>query len=198
MKFNVKKIFISAFILLNLSSVLLSNSLPFKNIFFQNKVEGKRENVPPYYLTYSKWLVRYYASYAGLNNQWIMFGRQSRFNWWYTIKAKYSNGEQIVLPLPRQSQRTFIQKFFIDFKEVKFHNNLYNSDPHLWAYARYLCEEYPKNKNSDIVSIVYQLNWQNIIPREEASRSGHYLEPVIYHKIDREIDCRQEYSLWAD
>lgn|SRR3989338_1450243 len=195
LKFIIKKIFISGFIILNLSCVLLSNRLPFPKIFPQKKIQYLKENASSYYLTYFKWLVQNYAYYVGLNNQWIMFGRQSRFNWWYTIKAKYNNGEEVILPLPRQSKRTFFQKFFVDFKEVKFQNNIYESPKSLWAYAHYLCEKYPQNKDRKIVSILYQLNWQNIISREEASRSGRYLEPNIYNQPPREISCHQECPL---
>src|SRR5207247_458431 len=76
-----------------------------------------------------------------LGNLWQMFGRQSRFNWCFPISAVYGNAERINLLLPPQSDRTFWQGTLFDFREGKFHLNLYPSPELREAYAHHLCRE---------------------------------------------------------
>lgn len=194
MKQKIKKVLLSIFILLNLLSVFLSNRPPILIKYYENNIENIIQPRFSYSIQYLSWLVQLYAYYSGLNNHWVMFGYQPRLNWWYTIKADTVNGHQYALPLPRQSQRTFIQKYFIDFKEAKFHQNLYREERGRFAYAQYLCQKYSINEDKNISSILYQLNWQLILPREEASRTGKHLDSKIHHKLLNEYDCSQPYS----
>lgn len=141
-----------------------------------------------YLLRYGKWLIQYYAFCTGLNNQWQMFGKQTRFNWWYLIKAKYGDGEPQILPLPSQSKRTFWQAWFLDFKETKFHLNLYPRPAAREAYAYYLARQYPVHEGVPISSIIFELNWQMILPREEASKTGVHLDSTITTQVIQTVD----------
>ena len=113
---SLRKAFLSAFIILNIFTVL-----------FMNRPE---------------WLIMHYAHLVGLDNRWIMFSRLPRFNWWYVFKAKYSDGTEVVLPLPRQSNRALLERYF-DFREAKFHLNIYNNPSAREAYANQYCINLP-------------------------------------------------------
>ena len=172
-----KKIALSIFIILNIGVVL-----------FMNRPEPwvrKMESFP-YPLRYAGWLVRHYAYYTGLNNQWQMFGRQSRFNWWYQIYGEYADGSRALLPLPRQSPRTFFQKQFIDFKEVKFHLNLYPRERAREAYAYFLCRNFPQLK---VEKIHISLMWQEIFSSKEARIFKSAVHSQAHEKPLDEFKC---------
>ena len=136
-----------------------------------------------YHCKMAGWYVRRYAHLVGLDNRWQMFGRQARFNWWYVITARYADPEEIVLSLPRQSKRTFLQRTLFDFKEAKFHLNLYGSDEGRKAYARYLCRQHPTHKGAPIESITFELHYQNILEPEEAAKRGIHVDPTIHRRV---------------
>jgi len=147
--------------------------------------------------------LRKYAHYTGLDNRWQMFGLQSRFNWWYVIKARYREGsreEEIVLDLPRQSEqsgvpRTRWQYHFFDFREGKFHLNMYREPYDRAAYARYLARKYPEHDGMPVESVVYELHFQHIKPPEEARRTGSHLYPETYHFIYNRFRAEGEVEL---
>jgi len=68
-----------------------------------------------------------------------MFSFAHRFIWSYTISAQYADGSIETLLLPLQSERTFFLKYFYDFKEIKFHLNIYGSPAQRMRYAFFLC-----------------------------------------------------------
>jgi len=142
----------------------------------------------PYPVLLGDWFVQEYAFLAGLNNQWQMFGRQSRFNWWYVIKARYADGTDQVLPLPLQSDRSFLQSALFDFKEIKLQLNLYPRPEAREAYAYYLARQYPSRNGQPIVWIIYELQWQMLMPREEASRTGTHVYPQISSQLLQTVD----------
>ena len=135
--------------------------------------------------------IRTYAHYVGLDNRWQMFGRQSRFNWWYVIKGRYRDGsreEEIVLDLPRQSEqsgvpRTPLQYHFLDFREGKFHLNMYREPYDRAAYARYLARKFPTHDGMPIESIAFELHYQNLNTPDEARATGTHLQPETHHFI---------------
>jgi len=190
MKDSLKKGIISCFVVLNFGAVLFMNR-PTAITQGEEKVLETLDPDRAYLLRYGRWMLQYYAFITGLNNQWQMFGHQSRYNWWYVIKAKYGDGEPRVLPLPLQSERTFLQSVFVDFKETKFHLNLY---PRPWAreaYAYYLARQYPVHEGVPISSIIFELHWQAILPREEASMTGVHLDPNITTQVIQTVDFGQ-------
>ena len=76
-----------------------------------------------------------------------------------------------------------MQSTLFDFKETKFHLNLYPRPEEREAYARYLARQYPSMGGVPISSIIYELQWQMILPREEASRTGRYLDPRVSSQV---------------
>ncbi len=190
--FNIsktRKIIISLFIILNIGTVVFMNR-PNSFIDAVNSVINSFDSPAIKYKTglYS-WYIKTYAHIVGLDNRWQMFGKQSRFNWWYLIKAKYTNSEIITLPLPRQSPRTWFQSFLIDFKEGKFHLNMYTRSADRENYSRYLCRQYPNLNGVPIDSIIFELHYQYILPPEEAAKQGRYLDPNVYSSVLNEFKC---------
>ena len=132
------------------------------------------ENLSPhgaYRLRYAAWRWQQYAHYAGLDNRWQMFGRQSRFNWWYDIRAIYSDGgkkSSVLLPIPNQSARTLVERLLFDLKERKFELNIYLNPVARESYSRYLARQFPTHNGLPIQSIRWHLCTQRILPPSEA------------------------------
>jgi hypothetical protein len=178
---------LSCFILLNLGAVLYMNR-PAAVVEAEERFLQARDPGLAYELRYDRWLLQYYAFITGLNNQWQMFGDLSRYSWWYTIKAKYGEGEPQVLPLPLQSERGFWDRALFDFKETKFHHTLYTRPQAREAYAHYLARQYPEQGGVPISAIIIELSWQQILPRAEAARRGTHLDSTITTQVLQTVD----------
>ena len=176
---SIKKIIISIFVTMNIVAVLYSNKPGFISTISNKFVNGCFSKVAAtnihYMSNFIENKIRWYAYLVGLNNHWIMFSFQPRYNWWYRIKAKYENSEIVLLPLPRQSKRTFWQKIFFDFKEAKLEHNLYGNKKRRDNYANYLCRTFKIYKNSKIDSIIWELHSKSILPPKEACIKGMYM-----------------------
>lgn len=183
------KSFISLFIIFNIFTILFMNCPVFVQKAFEQTLKSYGSPNIEYKLNLIGWKITKYAHFVGLDNRWQMFGRQTRFNWWYVIKAKYANSKEVILPLPGQSPSSFLRKEFIDFKEAKFYLNIYSRAFQREIYARYLCRKFPTHENSTIKSIIYELNWQNILPPEQARLQGMVLHPGLYSQVLNEFKC---------
>jgi len=168
-----KNVLISLFIVLNLSTVLFMN----RPVWMIQTINQRINYLTPqdaYRINYGSWLIQQYAYRAGLDNAWQMFGRQSRFNWWFDIRGVYANGQSVSLPLPLQSPRTFWQATFFDIKEGKYQLNLYPSEDLRQRYAHYLCRQYPRHDGYPILSITFDLHHQMLLdPAEAVLRKTH-------------------------
>lgn len=180
---------ISAFIVLNLGTVLFMNR-PAPVMQATDDFLSKLSPLTAYRFSYTGWLTAEYAHKSGLDNRWQMFGRQSRFNWYFLIKAKTDAGT-IVLPLPLQSPRTFWQRTFFDYKEAKFHLNLYANRFLREAYASYLCRKYSGPGQPPIQSIIYELHYQNLLSPADAAKYGRHTELESYTQTWDEFPCSQ-------
>ena len=181
-----RRLSISAFVVLSLFCVLLSNRPP-RLIDWE---EGALDSIDPniaYEARNARWLVEEYAFFAGLNNRWQMFGRQSRFNWWFTIEATYGNGSPILLPVPGQTERSLWRAALFDFKETKLALNLYGDPQAREAYARYLARQYPERDGQPIRAIAFLLHWQPLRSREEASATGTYLGTLVSTQVMQRV-----------
>lgn len=195
MREHPPKAFISAFIILNLFTILFSN-WPIRLIDAANKVLDKQ--IPPslaYQIRRGGWLIQQYAHLVGLDNRWTMFAHNSRFNWWDVLKAQYADGDTVVLPLPLQSRRALWEQTLIDFKEVKFHLNIYNNAAARRRYARYLCRAYPRRNGSPVTAIMWELHWQNILSPSDAATRGTPFEPARYFQVLDTVPCAAEARL---
>ena len=180
---------ISLFAVLNLGTVLFMNRplwlITRTNAFSASKLNPQQR----YHLDYLSWLIQRYAHLSGLDNRWQMFGRQSRFNWWFEIQALYANGKTIDLPLPLQSPRTFWQSTFFDIKEAKYQLNLYPSDDLRKRYAYYLCREYPILDGAPIQQIIFNLHHQMLLTPSEALIKRKHLEDQSYSRVLNLFQC---------
>jgi hypothetical protein len=137
----------------------------------------------------ASWLVRYYAHLAGLDNRWTMFSYLHRLDWWYVIKAAYPDGLEEPLPLPLQSPRSFLQRTFFDYKEAKFHLNIYSQPEWRKAYGRYLCRQIAERGPPTASAIVYELHYQMFLDRAAAAAMGTHLEPSSHAQIVQVVQC---------
>ena len=192
---KIKKVLISLFVLLNISAVLYSNRPGFTS-GIHDKFLSHLSGAASYSIKYVEWYITdkllWYAYLIGLGNRWLMFGYQNHFNWWYQIKGKYADSEVMLLPLPRQSKRTFWQWLLFDFKEAKILHNIYPNAYAREAYAKYLCRKFASHNNSLIESIIWEINWQYILDPKTANERGTYLDPNISSQVMHVFNCSQE------
>ena len=189
----LKKLLISFFAVLNISAVLYSNRPGFVTSVQDKLLNSCFSQLAAYNIRYVEWFISdklaWYAYLVGIGNRWIMFGFQNHFNWWYQIKAKYADSETVLLPLPRQSKRTFWQWLLFDLKEAKILHNMYPSEGARQSYSYYLCRRFSLYNNSSIDSILWELHWQNILEPKYARERGTYLDPKEYSQVLNEFKC---------
>jgi hypothetical protein len=178
---------ISAFVVLNLVAILRSNRPSWAGRPIERTVDGAMGPYALYRLRYSAWLIDRYAHLAGLNNRWEMFSHQSRFNWWYGVQA-ISNGGSEDLNLPNVGERTFAQRLLFDFREAKYHLNLYGNEELRHRYARRVCREI-QQRGQPVESIRFVLHSQALLYPEEARRRGTHVEPEIDTRTLDEFSC---------
>lgn len=192
---KIKKILISLFAVLNISAVLYSNRPGF-TAAIHDKVLSNLSPVASYNIRYVEWYLSnnllWYAYLIGLGNKWVMFGYQNHFNWWYQIKAKYADSKVVLLPLPRQSKRTFLQWLLFDFKEAKILHNIYPNPKVRESYAKYLCRKFSLHDNSPIESIIWEVYWQYILDPKSARERGTYLDPNVSSNVMHVFNCSEE------
>lgn len=167
----VQRVVISAWCAANLAIVMYLN-LPVEwRQDFWKKVRQPLSPQASWRVEIAEWRVRCYAHILGIDNRWMMFGFQSRFNWWYTIRGEYSDGtttKLVDLPLPNQSGRTVWQRATMDIKEDKFELNLYANRPAREAYSRYIARQFPTYAGMTIKAVRWDLGHQPILPPKEA------------------------------
>jgi len=181
-----KQSVLSVFVVLNLFTVLYMNAPPALRRAAAETVDAHLAPADAHKAHYGAYMLRWYAYLVGADAQWQMFGWQPRFHWWYVIKGRYENGDEVVLPLPMQARRSAAQRFFWDFRDTKIYLNLYRRADWRQAFAYYLCRrfpEHPEQNGSRIRSVVYELHWRNVLPPEEARETGTHLAPESYSQI---------------
>jgi hypothetical protein len=175
----------SLFIVLNIVTVLFVHRPTGLGSELMAAVR-KRSPIAAHRIELAAWHILRYAHLSGLDNRWVMFSRQTRYRWWYAITGLYADNyrtETVVLPLPLQSDRSFLQRYFFDAKEGKFHLNIYNDLVAKEAYSRYLSRRFPTHDGIPIRSIVFELKRQAILSPTEASVRQQYLDPIVETQI---------------
>ena len=188
-KLPIKKTLISLFALVNIFVILFINSPNFLIKAANETLNSYKAPDLAYKVRYFVWLVREYGRLTGLNVRWLMFGNQSKYNWRYKITANYNDSTVILLPLPNQIKRNFVEKIFLDFKEEKFGSNIYTDPVGREAYARFLCRQYPKHNNSSVESITYELSWQKILDPKEARLQNTHQDPNVSKMVLNVFKC---------
>jgi hypothetical protein len=180
------RVVLSLFIVLNLSTVLYV-SLP-REWAARKQAEWTAgwDPMTKYRLSVANWQWYQYAHFAGLDNVWQMFGKQSEFNWHYDIRGVYDSGsgeKWVLWPLPGQSPRTWAQTYFFDFREPKLALNIYRQEFARQACMRYLARMYPKHEGMPLTKVRWNLRYQMILPPDEAVRRQE-LVSGDWHTID--------------
>lgn len=177
----IRKAVISLFVLLNIGTVFHVNRPDWIP-----RVWGLVSESPTpewaYRRSYMDWVVRRYAHLVGLDNRWEMFSTLHRFDWWIRIYGidRFSNRKLLTLPL--QSERGFFQRQFADFREAKFHLNMYGDEQLRNQYARYLCGPSVNSGNEKYQAIEFELFHRNLRVRKEAELTGTHRQEGIFHQ----------------
>ena len=176
MSIKIKRFIISIFILVNLFTIVYYNA-PQRI----RKITGK--------IFPSLNLIVRYAPCIGITGNWRMFTSIEKNNWWVAIKGVYKGSKEVILPLPLQSKRTFMETYFFDFREVKFLITLLREKCRQKHYAIYLCRKFQDYEGRKIEKIIYEVYKQEKYRPKEAYRNGYYIKPVITRTIVSTYNC---------
>jgi hypothetical protein len=173
---------ITLFVVLCVGAIAFANRPEELSLAVDRRIDETMSPLMAWRVRYASWLLQRYAHLVGLDNRWEMFGRQSRFNWRYVIRGRYGDAGEHALPLPLQTERTLFQDLILDFKEPKLHLNLYPEQRWRERYAQYLCRRFPSYGGRRIEAIVFEIRWQELRTRAEASASGEHLAAMEYSR----------------
>ena len=190
---NTKRFLISAFVLLNILTVIYINrpvpikevqNNKLKEILHPSSLDSMRSAAGLFFTNYGE--------LVGLGTRWLMFVLQDKYNWFYLIKAKYADSSEVLLPVPRQGKRSILQRILFDFKDAKFQYN-FNYRPYAREhYASYLCRKYPVHNGVKIRSIIFEFYKQNVLEPKEALKRNTYLDPTVRKEIAGVFNCHTE------
>ena len=185
---TLRRTLAATFVALNLAAVLYVNQMPW-----MIDASGRwKDAAPPAWaarVRRAEWHLRQYAYATGLDSHWKMFGRQNRFNWSYRILALRVDGTDSLLPVPGQSERTFLQRHFVDFREAKFHLNIYARDDLLAAYARHLCRAYPSVGGVPVAAVRIGVEFQDLHDPVGARKARTVVASPPYRAVRQEVPC---------
>ncbi len=126
-----------------------------------------------YVINQGNWYVKRAAWLAGITNYWRMFSPVDRFNWHMIFMAVYPDGREQKLPLSTQMTRTLWQRNLTDFRDGKFHVNLYGHPEYRNYYSQYLCQQF-STPGHEIEKIRIDLEWQTIFDPDVAREREAY------------------------
>jgi hypothetical protein len=152
-----------------------------------------------YRMRQGEWYARYAAHIGGVDNRWQMYGGQSRFNWEFHIYGEYGDEAErvnVLLPLPRQSERSLFTRWIVDFKEAKFYLNIYNDEIGRECYARYLARQYPEHQGKVLKNIRFDMQIRYILPPYVAVSKQKLFEDE-YSTFTRDRFAVTNDALWA-
>lgn len=132
-----------------------------------------------------------YSSIVGLSTKWLMFAFLYRENWFYVIKGRYADSHEVILPIPMQSKRSFLERALFDFKEVKFNFNFHIKPYIREHYASYLCRQFKRHNNSSIQYVVFEVNKQKTYSPDEARLHGKCFDEKISTEIVNVFKCNE-------
>lgn len=174
-----RDLLISCFVVLNVVTVLHANYPAWATKFSTAVRSMLPSSQAQYRYDYAGWLLLRYAHVVGLDNRWQMFGRQPRFDWWYEITGTAGYGQETLFKLPNQGKRTLAEHFFFDFREAKYHLNLYSAPDLRLRYAHYLCREEKLDDGSKPRAVIFRVKFKNLHSRQDAYRLNQHLYPNV-------------------
>jgi hypothetical protein len=166
------KLAISAFACLNLIAVLLAHRPPAMIQFVDGWIERNLSPMSALRLDAASWLVDRYSYIVGLDTRWEMFRTRPLSRWRYRFTAQRADGSSAPLPIPLQSERTFLQANYFDFRETKIWENMATDPEALVSYVRYLCHAFTGDGGAEIQSITVELYSQDVRERSETEKTG--------------------------
>lgn len=134
-----------------------------------------------------RWGFETFGFYTGTNTFWRMFSPVHRYDWWWTVTAVYSDGSSRLLPSP-SDEHTGATAFFTDFRETKLLLNLWTRPPMQGAYADHVCRQEAARGPSPR-EIQLDLVWRNIVPPEEATRTGSSADARVNRQTMGRFAC---------
>jgi hypothetical protein len=178
-----KKLLLSAFIVLNLGTVLFMNR-PRWLIESTDRLMRDLPGPALSLLIIAGVLDQMYAHVTGLDNVWSLYADVPRSDTWHWITAEYADGTTVLLPLPLQSERTFWQRHVVDFKEVILQSSQYLSPAAREEYADYLRRQHPTHDGAPVRAIIWKIHWQYYLPPDASrARSSHLVPEVHTHTL---------------
>ena len=178
----MKKLALSAFIVLNLATIAYHN-LPADPARSQRRAD-------PGVLRLIGQLDELYGTMTGLGNRWELFSELPHEVLRFTIEAEDAGGATAVLPLPGQGERTFWERNFFDFKEAKLRSNLLTDRDKRRAFADHLARVHPTRDGAPIRAVLWQVEVQPILPPFEAARAGTHLSSQVTRGVFDRLECR--------
>ena len=177
-KSRIKTWIISGFILFNLFTVLLVNLSPLLSDTMTHSLETLTSSHFIYKLRLVSFRMRQYANWVGLDSRWEMFSHVKGYDWRYRITARDAHNTY-VLPLAGQSERSFLEATFFDFKEGKFRLNTAGDAIGRHAYINYLCHKFATFQGNPIHSIKIEIQYQKILEPRQALQYGYHFAPEV-------------------
>jgi hypothetical protein len=189
-----KKLLLSAFIVLNLGTVLFMN----RPRWLSESTDRLIRDLPSpaaSFLIIASVLNQMYAHLTGLDSVWSMYTDVPRGDTWHRITAEYADGTTVLVPEPLQSERTLWQRHIVDFKEVILQSSQYRSPAAREEYADYLRRQYPTHNGSPVRAIIWKIHWQNYLPPDDPRACGSHLVPEVHtHTLGvyPATDCKEK------
>ena len=95
----------------------------------------------------------------------------------------------VLLPIPGQAERSFLQRHFVDFREAKFHLNIYPRPHLLQAYARHLCRAHPTVGGVPVSAVRIAVDYHGLHEPAAARRARTVVASPTYRAVREEVPC---------
>jgi hypothetical protein len=179
-RLTLRKLALTGFIILNLFTLVLVHTPVWVTVRLDSWAARALSPMTAWRLGYAAWYIRRYAYAVGLDNRWEMFSYVYRTERRFVIQAQYKDGTADLLPLPLQGNRTLWQAVFADFREFKFHLNLYRDRAALDAYLSWLVRTFSNYKDRVVDAITIEIEERPFhpTPQEAAEHGTHYSGPI--------------------
>lgn len=171
----LKKCLILFFIILNFYSSIHWNFLEF----FESRFDHLSEKYSSEAIVKAKKFMWWYPYLFGIDQRYTMFSTVHRNRTELVFYGVGENDKKLVYPIENQSERTFMERNFIDHKRGKLYLILYSqSEFGREAYSQYLYRKYADTADFEITKLAVDINWQEIYPIDKARSLGYGFSTV--------------------
>ncbi len=109
---------------------------------------------------------------------WSLFTPTVKHQWRVRYYALESDGSEVLLPLPNQSERSFLERHFLDFSETMLQSNLFSFSAHE-VYAKQLCRVFGQGERN-ILAIRVTSSRRRMLEPEQARARETFFEPETH------------------